>query len=46
MQSVYWWKDYQAEVKNKLKFKEDVLSNIKSKYSQLLEKPIIIITIR
>jgi hypothetical protein len=46
MQSVYWWKEYQAEVKNKLKFKEDVLSNIKSKYSQLLEKPFILISIR
>lgn len=46
MQSINWWKDYQKEVKNSLQFKDEIIENIKQKYSNLLEKPFILISIR
>ena len=46
MQSVNWWKDYQNEVRKALTFKQSVLDNIKIKYSELMQKPFILISIR
>jgi hypothetical protein len=46
LQSVNWFKDYQEEVKESLRFKEEAIINVKEKYNKLFEKPFILLSIR